>query len=180
MTVAMNEIDFLQIQQLFEKYTGIRIAEHKFTMVENRLASRLRDLGYSSYTQYLEGLQREQSKKELGVFIDRLTVHETYFFREPHQFNYLKKYLEQKYTHQPIKAWSAACSTGEEVYSLAMVLSDVLQAGKWKVLGTDVSTQAIESAKRCQFELSLAEKIPSQYRRNYCLRASENIAITSS
>lgn len=170
MTAAMSEMDFLQVQQLFERHTGIRIAEHKLTMVENRLASRLRDSQCSSYTQYLERIQDESGKTELGIFIDRLTVHETYFFREPHQFKYLANYLQQKHIHQPLKAWSAACSTGEEVYSLAMVLSDVLEVSHWKVLGTDVSTQAIETAKRCQYELSLAEKIPSQYRRNHCLR----------
>ncbi|MGD8170211.1 CheR family methyltransferase [Vibrio sp. TRT 21S02] len=161
---------FDHVRALLENHTGILLGEHKRAMVEHRLGMRINQLGYQSVEQYLQLLGRGNCDSELQFFIDRLTTHETSFFREPMQFEKLKWWLESLPFRAPLKAWSAACSSGEEAYSLAMVLDDSYGNSNWSLLGTDVSANVVENARQCQYPLSLAEKIPPFYRKRYCLK----------
>lgn len=170
MNCALNREQFRSIQTLMERNTGIRLGEHKRIMVENRLASRLKETCCNTYDDYLAVLMSSKDGLELQRFIDRLTTHETRFFRESIQFEQLAILLEQWQETLPIKVWSAACSTGEEVYSLAMVLEKALGNAKWSVYGTDISETAIQQAILCQYDLLLAEQIPTDLRRAYCLK----------
>jgi len=170
MNAALNREQFRFIQSLMESNTGIHLAEHKRIMVENRLASRLKANRCHSYDDYLAVLNGNDNEGELQCFIDRLTTHETRFFRESFQFEQLSKLVENWQSSIPIKVWSAACSTGEEVYSLAMLLESVLGSAKWSVHGTDISEAAIQQATRCQYDVLLAEPIPASFRRAYCLK----------
>ncbi|MGF1694613.1 protein-glutamate O-methyltransferase CheR [Vibrio kyushuensis] len=170
MAKVMSDEQFVQIQKLVEAYTGIHLASHKRSMVENRLQARLATNQCDSFNQYLSSLADHSEEGEFWQFIDKMTTHETSFFREEYQFEALCRLLPSLCETRQIKVWSAACSTGEEAYTLAMVLQNVVGSGRWSLLGTDISELAIEQAKRCQYDLSLAEKIPSHYRRAYCLK----------
>ncbi|PMK05140.1 protein-glutamate O-methyltransferase CheR [Vibrio sp. 10N.261.55.A7] len=170
MSVKLNETQFARIQKLVESCTGIHLAKHKMTMVESRLQVRISKTHHANFEEYLDSLADRSVNGEFWFFIDKMTTHETSFFREDYQFNILEKLLDTTLKSRPIKAWSAACSTGEEAYSLAMILQDTLGTGNWSLLGTDVSELSIEQAKACQYDLSGAEKIPAHYRKSYCLK----------
>ncbi|MDG3087921.1 CheR family methyltransferase [Vibrio hannami] len=169
--MRLSEHDFKQINKILELNTGIVLSSQKKDLALNRLISRVKALGCQSFHEYLVKVGSVEGGAELSVFIDRLTTHETYFFRESEQFEFLKEYfLKSKNRHYPIKAWCAACSTGEEVYSLGMVLDDLFQPGNWGVTGTDVSETAVTLAKQGHYAISTASKIPKPYRMSYCLK----------
>ncbi|WGW01583.1 protein-glutamate O-methyltransferase CheR [Vibrio sp. YMD68] len=170
MAKTLSDRHFNHIQNLVESYTGIYLADNKRGIVENRLQSRLNASQCQNFEQYLASLDDRSEKGEFWTFIDKMTTHETSFFREEYQFFALRELLETSHLTQPINVWSAACSTGEEAYTLAMVLEDTLGEGAWSVLGTDISDLAISQAKLCHYDLPAAEKIPSRYRRAYCLK----------
>ncbi|WP_070965182.1 CheR family methyltransferase [Vibrio sonorensis] len=165
----LTKAQFACVQTVLEQNTGIRLGQHKRVMVENRLANRLKLTNCESFDQYLSIITSGNNEDEFHWFIDKLTTHETSFFREAYQFEHLKHLL----TDMPcssVKAWSAACSTGEEAYSIAMTLDDICGSANWSLVGSDVSAAAILKARKCRYELSLADKIPSEYRQKYCLK----------
>lgn len=168
--VTLSSDQFKLIQRLLESHTGISLGEHKRVMVESRLLNRLKVNNCENFEQYLNLLAANTSEEEIAYFVDRLTTHETRFFREQHQFQQLKELLQQQRKKGVLRAWSAACSTGEEAYALAMTLDDLLGRSNWSLLGSDVSSLAVEEAKLCQYPLDAAEKIPSEYRKQYCLK----------
>ncbi|EGA70290.1 MCP methyltransferase, CheR-type [Vibrio sinaloensis DSM 21326] len=170
MQPSMTRTQFGQIQNLLESYTGIRLGEHKRIMVENRLSARLKAKKCPSYDDYLLLLSSGENSEEFGWFIDKLTTHETSFFREPHQFESLKQILRRRKSITPIRVWSAACATGEEAYSLAMLLTDELGTASWSLVGSDVSQASLNKARECRYQISLVERIPANYRKAYCLK----------
>lgn len=170
MNASMTPEQYRTVQLIMENCTGIHLAEHKRVMVESRLASRLKATNSVSFDEYLSVLTSSEHGQELQCFIDRLTTHETRFFREDSQFDQLANILVEYASSSPFKVWSAACSTGEEVYSLAMVLEQHLGTSKWSVLGSDISESAIKQAKQCHYAIDFAEQIPRDYRKQFCLR----------
>ncbi len=170
----LSQKQYQQIQSLLERYTGIHLAQHKKHMVENRLMACLRDAQCDNYDDYLSLVSEIERGPVQQKFIDKLTTHETYFFRESYQFELLKQLLPQCGFQYPVKAWSAASSTGEEAYSIAMLMDDTLGYANWSVLGTDVSLDSVSRAKEGMYELSLSERIPLEYRVRYCLRGVEH------
>src|SRR5690606_30081485 len=105
------------------------------------------------------------------IMIDLLTTNETYFFREPPHFEFLvQQALPKLADRRPVKVWSAACSTGEEPYTLAMVLTEYLSEGGWNMLATDINSTVLEVAQGGLYDASAAEKIPQHYLDRYCLK----------
>jgi chemotaxis protein methyltransferase CheR len=102
--------------------------------------------------------------------IDRLTTNETYFFREPQHFNDLSERLRHAPKGQEITVWSAASSSGEEAYSCAMLMTDILGTAPWQVIGTDLSTSVVESARRALYPMERARMVPPDYLRRFCLK----------
>ncbi|WP_375753735.1 CheR family methyltransferase [Vibrio sp. HN007] len=169
--MRLSDEDFRGINKLLERNTGIVLASRKRDLAFNRLISRIRTLGCRSFREYLTIVGSVEGEAELSIFVDRLTTHETYFFRETEQFDVLHELLLTNRKHRfPIKAWSAACSSGEEAYSLAMVLDDLLCAGNWGLTGTDVSETSISLAREAHYAIATANKIPKAYRISYCLK----------
>ncbi len=101
--------------------------------------------------------------------IDILTTNETYFFREPEHFVYLEELVKSRSTH-PFRVWSAASSSGEEVYSIAMVLSDFCKVADWRVLGSDISTRMLEKASLGHYPMERHEGISHARLQKYCLK----------
>lgn len=169
-TPTMSLEQFKIVRRLLESQTGIDLGAHKRAMIENRLFSRLKATQCQNFEQYLTMLIANAAGQEIEYFVDRLTTHETRFFREEHQFQQLKDLLQSETNKGVTRAWSAACSTGEEAYALAMTLDDLLGQSNWSLLGSDVSLMAIEEARQCQYPLDSANKIPPEYRKRYCLK----------
>lgn len=166
----LNDQEFAKFQRLLFDIAGIHLAPTKKMMLVGRLGRRIRAHNLASFSDYFQLLQ--QRKDELQIAVDLLTTNETYFFREPKHFEFLKESILPLHPlGQSFRVWSAACSSGEEPYSLAMLLADQLGVtASWEVLASDISTQVLEKARRAIYPLNRAELIPPAYKRQYCLR----------
>jgi chemotaxis protein methyltransferase CheR len=173
-TLALNDQEFAQFQRFIFDAAGISLSNAKKALVSGRLAKRVQHHQLASYGAYLKLLASGHAPDEVQAAVDLLTTNETYFFREPKHFELLRRLATAAPRGQPFRVWSAACSTGEEVYSLAMVLEDCLGPGAWEVLGTDISTRVLERARRAHYPLERTRNIPPGYLKRFCLRGMDD------
>lgn len=169
----ISDKEFSGFQALLLRLTGISLAFSKRALVCSRLAKRLEHWGLSSYADYLALLESGSQPEELQTAIDLLTTNETYFFREPKHFEFVRsQVLPRHRPGRPLRAWSAACSSGAEAYSLAMLLADQLgmEKGRWEILASDISHRILQRAKKAHFPLDRTELIPAGYLSRYCLK----------
>lgn len=167
----ITDREFAQFQRLMHDVVGISLSPAKKAMVCGRLAKRVRELGLGSYGEYLERLADRHARDELQTTIDLLTTNETFFFREQKHFDFLARYVRS--LRRPglvFRVWSAACSSGEEPYSIAMVLADCLGEGPWEVVASDISRRVLARAQSGCYAMERAEQIPAEYLRRYCLK----------
>ncbi|MFI0473512.1 CheR family methyltransferase [Halomonas sp. HMF6819] len=145
--LILTDADFLRVRELIYQRAGIVLAEHKREMVYSRLARRLRHHGLTRFTDYLTRLERQPDASEWEAFTNSLTTNLTAFFREAHHFPLLAQHLKDR--TGPITIWCAAASTGEEPYSIAMTLLEVLgsRVSNAKVIATDIDTDALAKAR---------------------------------
>ena len=167
----MTDADFERIQGVAYEVTGIKLSSHKKDMVYGRLVRRLRSLSVPSFTEYCYLIKQENSP-ELSNFVNSITTNLTAFFRESHHFEHLKNtvlpYLLQcNEKSRRIRIWSAGCSTGEEPYSIAMVVKSFSALNDWdvKILATDLDSNVVEKAKQGIYDADRVEKIPEEYDR---------------
>ena len=166
--------DFRYITGVLHEHTGIWLAPGKEALVSGRLDKRIRALGLTGYSDYVRLLRDRRDEAELHHLINLLTTNETFFFREAQHFDYLRReVLPARGTGRPFRLWSAASSTGEEAYTAAMVLADTLPAGTWEIVGTDISTRVVESARAALYPIEAAERIPRQLLRRFWLKGRE-------
>lgn len=171
----LSDPEFTRFQRFIFDAAGITLSATKKPLVSGRLAKRVAQHGCESYGEYLDLVtDRKQPSTETQVAIDLLTTNETYFFREEKHFDLLRKTaLAARASRQPFRVWSAACSSGEEVYSMAMVIDDSLGPGAaWEVLGTDISTRVLARARTGHYVVERTKLIPDAYLRKYCLRGT--------
>ncbi|MFA7097224.1 MAG: protein-glutamate O-methyltransferase CheR [Gammaproteobacteria bacterium] len=168
---SLTDQEFLQFQRLLYEIAGIYMTPAKKPLICGRLARRLRHHNLSTYGEYYRLITSGQDAGELQIAIDLLTTNETYFFREPQHFDFLRDYAATTYRrgHQ-FRVWSAACSSGEEPYSIAMVLDAHLRDGVWEVVGSDVSTRVLEKARTGLYPIEQAKRIPKPFLQRYCLK----------
>jgi chemotaxis protein methyltransferase CheR len=153
----------------------------KRVMVETRLRRRLRALGMTSFADYANRIFGPQvDEEEIVHLIDAITTNKTDFFREPSHFDYLVRealptLLRERDSSALFTLWSAASSTGEEPYTLAMVLDGFAEARSinWRIVASDVSTQVLARAQRAIYPEALAEPIPPVLRYKYLLRSRD-------
>ena len=167
----LSDGEFGRFQKFILQAAGITLSASKKQLVSGRLAKRVAQHGCGSYGEYLDLIAGQASPGEAQIAIDLLTTNETYFFREPKHFELLRELAAAaRARRQPMRVWSAACSSGEEVYSIAMVLDDCLGPGAWDVLGTDISTRVLERARAGHYPTERTRHIPPHYLKKYCLR----------
>lgn len=160
---------------------GIHLGDSRRSLVVARLGKRLRELGLSDYSSYRAILESGQDPAERQRFVDLLTTNETYFFREPAHFDLLRDRIVPEYVSHggPLRIWSAASSTGEEAYSIAMVLADRIgNTIDWEVFGTDISQTVVQTARAGHYRMDRLDMMPGAYLRNYCLRGTGNYSGT--
>jgi chemotaxis protein methyltransferase CheR len=172
--ITLSDAEFSQFQRFIYQAAGISMSSAKKALVSGRLAKRLQHWGLASYGKYIELLRSGEASAEVQVAIDLLTTNETYFFREPRHFELLQKLAAEARTGRlPFRVWSAASSTGEEAYSMAMVLADVLgMSVPWDVFGSDISTRVLERARTGHYPMERARQIPAPYLKRFCLRGT--------
>lgn len=165
--LQLERTEFDQIRRWLHQATGIAMAEGKLPLVAGRLARRVMHHGLDSYGAYFRLVQADAAERQ--VALDLLTTNETHFFREPSHFDWLRRQLAVPRAGG-WRVWSAAASTGQEAYSLAMVLAEALGDAPWEVLGTDISSRVIERACSGLYDMALAREIPPPLLQRHCLR----------
>jgi chemotaxis protein methyltransferase CheR len=174
----LTKDEFRHFQRFIYEVAGINMSDAKQALVGGRLAKRLKHYGFTDYQQYFEYISPEQTgddnARERQMAVDLLTTNETYFFREPKHFDFLTEQVLPRWRTGPRRLWSAACSSGEEAYTLAMVLAEHCPVSDWEILGTDISSRMVEACARAQYPMTRADKIPKHYLHRYCLRGTGN------
>ena len=170
---AITEAEFQLVRKLAYDIAGISMAAGKKMLVESRLHKRLAAVGVNSYREYLEHIGTSGHEQELQTAIDLLTTNETYFFREPQHFTHLQSHvMRNRKLGQKLRIWSAACSSGEEPYSIAMLLASARGGGAWEVLASDLSTRVLERARCGHYPMERARGISQELLRAFCLRGT--------
>lgn len=179
----LSQEDFEHFAQLVTQSLGIRMAEAKRTMLQGRLARRIRQLrlsGFEQYRQYLFNSPGGQA--EMVHFIDAVTTNKTDFFREPQHFEYLTNNALPALDRSPgssswlARVWCAGCSSGEEAWTLAMVLSEYRKRRPgfdFSILATDISTRVLGRAREAVYPHTLVESVPLPLRKGYLLRSRD-------
>ena len=168
--VAITDQEFTRFQRFIYDAAGITLSPAKKALVSGRLAKRLSSCRVNSYSEYFKLLASGNAPDEVQTAVDLLTTNETYFFRESKHFDFLRELaVASSRRSQPFRVWSAASSTGEEAYSIAMVLADCLGESAWEVIGSDISMRVLERARTAHYSLERTKHIPSHYLRRFCL-----------
>jgi chemotaxis protein methyltransferase CheR len=172
MNYEINDAEFKRFSNLLYDIAGIVLTDAKKVLLTGRLTKRLTALGLTNYTQYFKYVTDGAHDDELQFMVDLLTTNETYFFREPQHFDFLKRVVPGELKQgQVYRVWSAAASNGAEAYTIAMILADKLGVdGAWEILGTDISNSVLEQARSGHYRMAESEKIPREYLKRYCLK----------
>lgn len=166
----LREMTFRNLRDYIYDQTGIFVPDSKKYFLENRLSHRILEKKLSGFDEYLLFL-RTSGNGELRNLYDAVTTNETYFFREPRQFdiftNHILPRVLERNRSRGIKVWSAACSTGEEPYTIAAILKEAAPGVQAKVFGSDISDAALESARKGVYSTYATRIIPPRYREKY-------------
>ena len=179
----MSDHDFIRLSRFVGEVTGIKMPDVKRTMLQARLQKRLRALGLRNYSEYCDYLLGpDGAREEVEQFINVVTTNKTYFFREPHHFEFLVETAvpllrwRGLIRHHYLNVWSAACSSGMEAYTLAMILSEFEEVNpgfSWSILGTDISTKVLDKASAAVYREEEIEPVPTELRKKYLLRSTD-------
>lgn len=179
---GLSNLDFDRLRELIYKESGINLNSDKKTMVEIRIKRRLQKLGIGTFGEYCKSVFTQSGKdQELVHLIDVITTNKTDFFREAAHFDYLvSKALPdlaaRKGASRKSLVWSAGCSTGEEPYTLAMVLSEYAETQPgfgFRVLATDISTSVLNKAALGIFKSEVVGPVPQNLRKKYFMRSRD-------
>jgi chemotaxis protein methyltransferase CheR len=178
---SLSARDFGRLSRFIYDTCGIKMPEVKKTMLEARLQKRLRSLGMHSFTDYCDFLfSAEGMEQELVQMLDMVTTNKTDFFREPDHFHYLTQTVLPEWVKRhpggTLAIWSAGCSSGEEPYTLAMVLSEFAARNPgfdFRILATDISTRVLEKAKTAIYSESQVEPVTIELKKKYLLRSKD-------
>lgn len=176
----LGDDEFRFLAAFMSRETGIVLSDHKRQMVCGRLVKRLRALHLRSFAEYVELLQGPSAAAEVENLVNAITTNITNFFREPHHFHFLRdSVLAPRLTERPrrprIRIWSAGCSSGEEPYSIAMTMADVLKSGEgWDalILATDIDTNVLRRAEAGIYPVEALKHIPETYRKRFVRRVA--------
>jgi len=170
---ALSDRDYSMICDLLYKRSGISLGSTKKALVASRLYKRVQLHGFSSYGSYFEHLLSGAEQAELQTVVDLLTTNETYFFREPEHFEMLSALAQAAPKQNTFRVWSAACSSGEEVYTIAMTLQELSRKAhcpQWEVRGSDLSTIVLEKARAGLYSLDRTGGISPELMKRYFLK----------
>lgn len=173
-----SDQDFQQIRRIISQVAGIALADNKRELVYSRLSRRLRVLGLRRFDEYCAFLESGDHANELGEFVNALTTNLTAFFREVHHFDFLANDLlpslmrTREASNRRLRIWSAGCSTGEEPYSIAIVVRETMPAVGWdiKILATDLDSNVLATAQRGVYDLDRIKELSETRRRRWFLK----------
>jgi chemotaxis protein methyltransferase CheR len=170
--LPLSDTHFRRISELIYQRAGIVLADHKREMVYNRLVRRLRILGLNDFGSYMALLENDSNSPEWQAFINALTTNLTAFFREAHHFPILAEHARSRPNNYSV--WSTAASTGEEPYSIAMTLSEVLgpRMANCRIQASDIDTQVLEKATAGVYRLEELRTLSPQQLQKFFLKGT--------
>jgi chemotaxis protein methyltransferase CheR len=181
---TMADVDFKRLSAFIQGELGIRMPEAKRLMLESRLQKRLRKLGFGGFSEYIDYVFSPEGRdSELINMIDAVTTNKTDFFREADHFEYLAEVVlpaaaarDGTGRNRPLTVWSAGCSTGEEPYTIAMVLEEARAKDSrfsYRIFASDLSTQVLEKAELAVYEESKVAALPLSLKKKYMLKSKD-------
>ncbi|MDH5232990.1 MAG: protein-glutamate O-methyltransferase CheR [Gammaproteobacteria bacterium] len=170
--VTISDKEFNLFRELIYKLAGITLSDGKKALVVSRLTKRLRHYGLNNFSDYYALVNDAAQTEELQMMIDLLTTNETYFFREDKHFEFLQQLVKQRPSStKPFRIWSAACSSGEEPYTIAMSLANVIGITNWEIMATDISTRVLATAQKGLYTEERLQKVPPPLLKKYVVKA---------
>lgn len=183
-SAKLSARQFARMAEYIESNFGIKMPPAKKTMLESRLRRRMLRAGFDSFSAYLDYIFSPRGRREeLPHTVDAITTNKTYFFREPEHFKILCREIIPRLTaartlkdHEPLSIWSSACSTGEEPYTLAMVLSEYAEGHRdftFTILASDLSIRALRKACQAVYLEEQLDAVPLLLKQKYMLRSRD-------
>ena len=170
---TLSDAEFKQFQSWIYSAAGISLSPAKKALVASRLGKRLRHYALGSFAEYFNLISQKSEEVELQIALDLLTTNETYFFREPKHFDFLRtQILPKAQPGKPFRVWCAASSSGEEPYTIAMTLADGLPTAQWEIVASDISTRVLEKARSGHYAMERAHNIPQHLLGKHCLKGT--------
>ena len=177
--MELTNKDFVRLKNFMYNNYGINL-EKKKTLIETRLVSTVRRLGFADFKSYIDNLMQDKSGEQVTILVDKLTTNFTYFMREDKHFEFLKDEVLEPYLKKPpiggIKIWSAASSTGEEPYCIAMLVASIFGRNakmKVSITASDISNSVLKQAKAGIYSEDKVSKLPQLWVKNYFQRINE-------
>lgn len=170
---VLTDEEFDRFRRFVHDETGIHLRHAKRHLLVARLFQRLRQLGLESFSDYYALLRTDSSGRERMRFINRITTNKTSFFREPHHFEFLQRHVIAPARRRRLRIWSAACSSGEEPYSIAMTVREAtVDDGGWDahILASDIDTEVLEQAQAGVYPCEALAGVPEGRQRLHFLR----------
>jgi len=174
--ITITDKEFYKLSDFIKANYGINLSEKKRTLVVGRLQNILMEKNFASFSQYFDYVMKDKTGEAIKILISKITTNHTYFMRETEHFKYLKTvalpyWYEKMKKNKDLRIWSAGCSSGEEPYTLAMIISDFLGDEKklWdtKILATDISMKVLNKAKTGIYSDESIESVPKLWRNVY-------------
>jgi len=183
--VAISDEEYrILTDNIYENY-GIKLGNPKKTLVTGRLQNVLLQNNFNSFSEYYDFVVSDKTGSALATLIDKITTNHTFFMREPEHFHYFRDcalpYLVGKAKNKDLRIWSAGCSTGEEAYTLAMILQDYFGDDKplWdtRILATDISSKVLNAAIKGEYKIKSIDTLPLNWRCIYFTETDNEKAV---
>ena len=182
--IDITEQEFEKLAGFIQRHYGIQLKKEKHTLLTGRLHKLLADLGLNSFSEYYEYLIKDKTGGAVAVLVDKISTNHTFFMREPGHFEFLKDhvlpYFSTRVPDRDLRIWCAASSTGEEPYTLAMILRDyfgnALPSWDTTVLATDISQAALETAKAGLYSHERIAPLPRAWQMKYFKKVDDQYA----
>ncbi|WP_073123584.1 CheR family methyltransferase [Reichenbachiella agariperforans] len=178
----LNPEQFIQLSEFITTNYGIKLPEHKKVMVEGRLQKRLKELQLESFAEYIDLVLGHEETEEVVHMINAVSTNKTDFFRESAHFDFMNEVLLPSLFAEKragdIKIWSSAASTGEEIYTIAMVMEEFMKKHKlthrsYRILGTDISVDALHTAINGVYNIARLINMSQQLKKEYFLKSKD-------
>lgn len=177
MALKITDNEFKRLVDFIHKNYGINLSKKRI-LIEGRLSNIIKEKGFSDFTEYLDSVFADKSGKEIITLVNKLTTNHTYFMREPQHFEYMKNvflpYIEKTVRDKDVRIWCAASSSGEEPYTMAMIIDDYFRERKkgWdlRILATDISTNVLQKAKNAIYSSNAVDALPKGWKEKYFIK----------
>lgn len=172
--LTLSQNDFLKLMDFIQKNYGINLSKKK-QLIESRLANTITAMGFADFKSYVDHLMKTNNKADIEVMLNKLTTNYTFFMREKVHFDFFKNtilpQLVNTKKNKVFSIWSAGCSSGQEPYTLSMIIKDYLgnSASMWdtRILATDISQKALATAQKAEYEEGDLKDIPAKWKTDY-------------